>query len=86
MIPPGRRRLLRSFKETALVQCLDASLCMISFMCDLGMINDQTGDSTVAIVVDSSLRMVDTFVCQTLFALGVVPEDVCRHRMNSRPQ
>ena len=55
-------------------------------MCALGMIEDQTGDSTVAIVVDSSLRMLEKFVSQTLFALGVVPEDVCHNRMNRLPE
>ena len=55
-------------------------------MCDLGMMEDQTGDSTVAIVVDSSLRMVNKLVSQTLSALGVVPEDVYHNRINRLPE
>ena len=42
----------------------------------IAAINDQTGDTTVAMVVDTSLAMVDKFVSTTLLALGVVPEDV----------
>ena len=48
----------------------------------IGMIEDQTGDSTVGMLVDTSLRMVDGFVAQTLMAMGTVPEDVCHDRMN----
>ena len=40
------------------------------------MIDDATGDSTVACVVDTSLRSLDTFATETLFALGICPEDV----------
>ena len=34
------------------------------------------GDGTVAVVVDSSLRMVNSFTQAVLMSLGVCPEDV----------
>ena len=34
------------------------------------------GDSTVSVVVDSSLRMVNSFTQAVLLSLGVCPEDV----------
>ena len=37
---------------------------------------ERTGDGTVAIVVDSSLRMVNEFTQAVLKSLAVVPEDV----------
>ena len=43
----------------------------------VGVISEEgMGDSTVAVVVDSSLRMVNEFTQAVLKSLAVVPEDV----------
>ena len=37
----------------------------------VGLIEEQTGDRTVALIVDSSLKMVNTFTSEVFMALGV---------------
>ena len=73
--------LLRSFCDFSFTQPLpDAwqTEVLLELETDaVGLIEEQTGDSTVAIVVDSSLKMVSGFVSQVFMAFGVAP--VCIH-------